>query len=418
MKKLNTKYFTIAVYALAVLAVSIVFLLFCLNFGMITDAIGSFLSAIGSILYAILFAFLLMPVIKRLEPAFEKLFSKKKPHPHLVSGFAIAVSYILALGVAALILIVIVPLLIEDINALSSFLLTQKERLDAFVEANRAQNQMLAELYDSVVDFFLGEGEGGFFSSALGSALASTGALLSAIFSQASNIFLGLIISIYLLASRRFISGIIGKMVVAFLPKKRSTGFVMFFKHLYTDFCAFAFNRLVVTLFFSVLTFLVCSVLGVRLRSVIVLLVLISHMIPVIGPILGTTLAVALVFLLSDVWKGFVFAVIVLTLEVLCANLVLPHLLPSKLRPPFALTAVLVLLCLSLFGVIGAFVAVPLYATIDAELRRVIIRRLGRKKMPVAAQAYEDFDLSEMKAAEDALRAERQEAEDDTEEDE
>ncbi|MBQ9736430.1 MAG: AI-2E family transporter [Clostridia bacterium] len=410
MKKLNTKYFTIAVYALAVLAVSIVFLLFCINLGAITEAFGSFLSAIGSILYAILFAFLLLPAVKRLEPLFDKLFSKKKPHPHLASGFAIGVTYVLALGIAALIVIVIVPLLIDDINALTSFLAVQKDRLDAFVEANRAQNAMLADLYDSVMDFFFGEGEGGFFSSALGSAIASAGTLLSIVFSQASNIFLGLILSIYLLASRRVLSSVIGKLVVAFIPKERTTGFVMFFKRLYTDFCAFAFNRLVVTLFFSVITFLICSLLGVRLRSVVVLLVLLSHLIPVIGPIVGTTLAIILVFLLSAGWKGFVFAAVVLTLEILCTNLVLPHLLPSKLRPPFALTAVLVLLCMSLFGVIGAFVAVPLYATIAAETRRFIIHRLAKKKLPVSAQAYEDFDLNDMKTAEEAVRREAEAA--------
>ena len=77
MKKLNQKYFTIAVYALAVIAFSLVFLLICINLGVITSAVGNFFSAIASILYGILFAFLLFPAVKRLDSLYTKLFAGK-----------------------------------------------------------------------------------------------------------------------------------------------------------------------------------------------------------------------------------------------------------------------------------------------------------------------------------------------------
>jgi predicted PurR-regulated permease PerM len=99
VKKLNSTYFTLAVYALAVIAFSLVFLLLCINFGAISSAVSGFLSGIGSILYGILFAFLLFPAVKRFDSLFEKVFSRKKPHPHLVSGFSIGVTLLIALGV-------------------------------------------------------------------------------------------------------------------------------------------------------------------------------------------------------------------------------------------------------------------------------------------------------------------------------
>ena len=54
---------------------------------------------------------------------------------------------------------------------------------------------------------------------------------------------MGLIIAVYLLASRRAISGILGKLVVAILPERHVNRFVMFFKRLYTDFAAFSFQN-------------------------------------------------------------------------------------------------------------------------------------------------------------------------------
>ena len=56
MKNMNQKYFTIAVYVLAVLAFSILFLLLGLNLGSFFSLIGNILDKLGSIFYGILFA--------------------------------------------------------------------------------------------------------------------------------------------------------------------------------------------------------------------------------------------------------------------------------------------------------------------------------------------------------------------------
>ena len=62
--KLNTKYFTIAVYVLAVLALTILFLLVGLNWGPITLFVGGVLSKISALFYAIAFALILLPFVK------------------------------------------------------------------------------------------------------------------------------------------------------------------------------------------------------------------------------------------------------------------------------------------------------------------------------------------------------------------
>ena len=273
MKKLNSTYFTIAVYALAVIAFSLVFLLLCINFGAITSAVGSFLSAITSILYGVLFAFLLFPAVKRFDSLFEKIFSRKKPHPYLVSGVSIAVTLLLTLGVIAALLIVIIPRLITDAGELYRFILETKARLDAFVAQNAATHPFLYDLYQGLMAFLFGTGAENSLVNLLVSSLTG---ILSFIVGQISGIFMGLIIAIYLLASRRVISGITGKLVVALLPERHVNRFVLFFKRLYTDFASFSFNRLVIAFSFAGAVLLLGLLMKIPLLSVIVLLVLLQ----------------------------------------------------------------------------------------------------------------------------------------------
>lgn len=395
MKKLNSTYFTIAVYALAVTAFSIVFLMLCINFGSITAAIGDFLSAIASILYGILFAFLLFPAVKRFDSLFEKVFSRKKPHPYLVSGISIGVTLVLALGLIVALLIVIIPRLITDAGALYSFVMDTKAQLDEFVAANAVAHPFLTDLYEGLAALLFGADAE---SSLIHSLIGSLTDILSAALGQISSIFMGLFIAVYLLASRRVISGITGKLVVAIVPEKHANRFVLFFKRLYTDFASFSFNRLVIAFFFAGAVLLIGLLLQVPLLSVVVLLVLLSQLIPVIGPIVGMTASILLFVILKSPWWGLLYAAIILALEFFSTNVWLPQMLPKKLRPSYGVTAVMVLLSLSLFGVIGAFVAIPIYATLNIEVRRFLIHRLAKKNLPISSEAYQGFTAARYEA--------------------
>lgn len=390
MKHLNQKYFTIAVYALAVVAFSLLFLVFCVNFGLITSVIASFFSAIGAILYAILFSFLLLPAVKRFDIHFEKLLCKKKKHPYLVSGLSIGLTLFLALAALAVLILGIFPHVLGDAEQLYDSVVGAKAAMDSFVAENTAAFPILGDLYRALISLFEPAGEG----SILSALLSSMGGVIGSVVGQVSNIFLGLIIAIYFLASRSVISGIVGKLVAAFVPDKHIKGFVLFFKRLYTDFASFTFNRFVCALFFSASVLLLTLALRIPLLSVIVILSLIAHLIPVIGPILGNTASIILVLILKpNVW-GILFGVALLSLEFFTTHILLPHMLPKKLRPSYALTALAVLVGFAMLGVIGAFLAVPLYATLSIEVRRFICHRLNKKNLPTNRDAYHTFDAS------------------------
>jgi len=391
MKQVNQKYFTIAVYTFLVLAFSILFLIVCVNFNLITSAVGSFFSAIGAILYAILFSLLLLPAVRRLEGGFSRILCRKAPHPYLVSGLAIGTAFLLAFASILILLLGIVPHLVGDAEQLYSAAVDIQASIDSFVENNKASLPFLGELYHAFIEILT---TGGDAASPIFSPLGALGTAAS----QLSNIFLGLIIAVYFLASRRMISGIVGKIIVAILPRRHALGVVRFFKRLYTDFSSFASNRLICAFFLSILMLVLCLLLDIPLLSILVIVALVSHLIPVIGPILGDTASIVFVLILKPWYIGLIFTLVLLSFEIFAVHIFLPRTLPKKLHPPYALTALAVLIGFFFLGIIGAFVAVPVYATLNMELRRFLFHRLHKKGLPSNAEAYRSFNAEAYEA--------------------
>ena len=400
MKKINEKYFTVGVYSLGVVAVSVLFLLFCLNFGKVFSFLGSTVSALSSVFYGILLSFLLLPLVKRFETAYQKLFCKKKPRPFLVTVFSLLTSYLIALIIVGVTVGFIIPALIRNVKDFTVYISDAWANFGAWAEKQQGTLPFLFEYYQKFSSLLAGEiAPDGmdlpFINLSADSILNVIKTISLGVVDQAANIFMGLILSIYLLGARRVISGICGKLVVAFVPKKSVVPFVIFFKRLYTDFCTFASSRVLVVFFFSAVVFLFCWLLNIPMFSVLVVILLLAHLIPAIGPIVGDLVAVALAFLLNPV-KGLFFLLFLIGIEVVASKVVFPLATPKKLRPSFGLTAVLVLVAGHFFGVIGAFCAVPVFATLNVEFRELLAHRLAKKGMPIATEVYEKTTLEEL----------------------
>lgn len=439
MKKHNEKYFTIAVYALGVILFSLVLLLLCMNFGLVTDMTRSFLSGISSLLYGILIALFLLPAVKRFDSLFTRWFCRKKQHPYLVTGLSIGTTFFIAFLLLAALFGGIIPHLVEDMTSLYGKIGEARSAFEKFIGSLTAKHPFLQGIYDAISNMLnpvvedptaggeiTAPGQEGkplfdvLLDWAKNKLMPALGGVVKTTFDQVSNVFLGLIISIYLLASRRVISAVTGKLVYAIIPEKRVVPVVLFFKRLYTDFASYSFNRFISAILFASATLLVCIVMRVPYLSFIVLLVLIGHLFPVVGTLLSDVIAVIAVFIAftnRPLILGFIFLGFVIGFEIFINQVIMPHMLPKKLRPSYAVTAFCVLLGFVLLGPFGAFIAVPVYATLNIEIRSMLVHRLKKKNLPISTAAYETFTSADYAAAQEAARAAaRDEAEDENDE--
>ncbi len=424
--KLNTKYFTIAVYALAVLAFTVVFLLLGLHLGEFTSFVGSLAGKIGSVFYAITFALVLLPFVKLAERLYTKIFCRKKEHPFLVSFFSILTVYLLLLGLIFVSVWFFIPAISKNFTELYGSIaalftdLSQHwdeffPNLEAWISSFDENNaKLITDLIASISTYI----QDNFINTQNAGALASTLiAFASTVVSHLADIFLGLIISIYLLASRRFISGICGKLVVAVFPEKFALKFVIFFKRLYTDFCAFASARISISFAVSTTVFVLSWIFGIPMFSVIALILFFFQFFPAIGTVFGVAIASLIVLLLAPV-KALVFIPALIIVEVLASRLFTPLFLQKKLRPSYGLSTVLVIVGAALFNLLGAFLAVPVYATLNVEIRSYLAHRLAKKHLPISNEIYAEHDLADVvKIAEETRARHESEKSDDTDDD-
>lgn len=105
----NKKYFTVSVYALAVISISIVVYGIVNNFGKFQDGIGAVLRVLSPVFYGFVIAYLLNPVLKWMERwLFPKLLRSKlgaKGRRYL----GILITYILFLSFLSLLSSIIIP---------------------------------------------------------------------------------------------------------------------------------------------------------------------------------------------------------------------------------------------------------------------------------------------------------------------
>lgn len=403
-KKINDRYFTIAVYALIVAVVSAAFGLVFLNLPAIFGFAVNTLVKLSAVFYAVLFALILLPTVRWLEGLFEKLFARRRVRPALITGCSLVVAYLLALILILITFGSIIPVLLRQLTQFADNFGNLLTALYTYVDNHFQSSELLHSLLISLLDHLFAGVE---LLSGMTPTLANqVFNILSAIASEVSSIFMGAILSIYLLACRQMLSGLGGKIVVALLPARSAVHLVVFFKRLYSDFCSFAGARIFSAFCFTAAVFVLSWVMNIPLFSIIALILLFSHLFPVAGPLIGDAIAVIMVLLLrTDM--AFFFLLILIGLEIAGSKLLLPIMTPKKLRPAYGLAAALVLIGYAVGGFIGAFVALPLYTTLNVEFHNFLIRRLNKKDLPVSTEAYYDTDLSTLAAQEIAAKATR-----------
>ena len=111
-------------------------------------------------------------------------------------------------------------------------------------------------------------------------------------------------------------------------------------------------------------TFVTMKLLGLPYAAALSLFVGITDLIPNIGATLGT-IPVVIVGLLEEPWKGLVAGVVLILYQQLENNLITPKVFKETVEIHPFLSVVTVIVFTSLFGIVGALIAVPVTKAIE-----------------------------------------------------
>lgn len=323
------------------------------SIGTIFGFLGDLLSILSPVLWAFALAFVLHPACKKLERLYRRI-PKIASHTR---GFSVATVYIIAISLLCGFFAVVLPILFQSISDFIMYLPTLIVKIKDFLYSVNIGEYSLKPLLDTVtiedimtrlnltdVDVYINKFAG--------------------VSKSIVNIFLTVIISIYILLDRAGFLATIRKFLSVALPKKARDIFSKYAESTFRIMYTYINCQLLDMCIVACISFAALVILGVPYAPILAIFIGIANLVPYFGAIVACTLSALLTAFTVSFPKGIVVAIILLVLQQIDANIIQPKLVKTTLKVKPFWVLVGVLLGGELFGILGIILAVPTMALI------------------------------------------------------
>ena len=128
----NNKYYTIALYTIAVVTVCSLIIRVIMNWESTSSTISHALKVLYPFLFGLLIAYFLNPLSKVLDNFLNRFF--KDRHPGICKGFSILLSYVIVLGLIITVLFYIIPQIVDSLTQITSFVNSAQSGYKQFMD--------------------------------------------------------------------------------------------------------------------------------------------------------------------------------------------------------------------------------------------------------------------------------------------
>lgn len=389
------KRYAFLLFLLVIAVVLAVYIIF--NGGDIASAVGSFLAILQPIVFGFVFAYLLNPSVKFYErfiftPMTAGMKNRDKAKG-LSRGLSILLSMIVFIALIVILLNLVIPELYNSVVTMVTYVPGQLSKVTAWFHEFLSSGDTLSTYLQMGIDNFSSQFQSWLQTELLGTmntTVSSVTVGLLEIVKTFFNLIVGLILSIYVLASKESFTGQAKKMFFSLMKVERANLVLKTLRKSNEIFISFVTGKLMESLIIGVLCFIGCTILQMPYIMLISVIIAVTYLIPFFGPYIGAIPSIMLVFL-ADPVKGITFTIFILLLEQVQCNVIGPKILGDStgLSPFWVVFAILV--GGGLFGFVGLLIGVPVFAVIYYIIGQVINYRLKKKKLPTTSESYVDL---------------------------
>lgn len=360
----------------SIAAIAILLYFLFSNFFTITSWLSSMFHLISPFIFGFAIAFLLNKPMMIIEAKLLKKTPLKANHKRSLAAVLAVILGILAVG---LFLALLIPQLIDSIFSLMQNAPQYIEDFQVFI------NQMIVryELDVNQITALFGEFDifnklTTFFSDALPKMVTYSYQLTSGVF----NIFLSIMAALYILIDKEQLVRHVKVANYALFPKQVADYFVRLQRDANDVFNNFIIGKAIDSLIIGVLCYIGLTVLNLPYALLLSVIVGITNMIPVFGPFIGAVPGIFILLLIKPI-EAVYFALFILVLQQFDGNILGPLILGDRLGLPSIWILFAVCVGGGLFGVVGMFIGVPVFAIIYAAVRELVYFRLKKKNMQI-----------------------------------
>lgn len=390
--------------AFLVIVAALLFYFALLRFTSIRDAFQQVLKVLTPIIYGFVIAFLLNPIVKRVErvikPWLEKHLKKEGSAQRTARGIGIFVALVLALAAVIALFNMLIPELYRSISDLIMALPAQVSEWGDSINAMLEQNQNL----DKMVKTVLLEGSNAIeewaktdlIEWAQTDLLKQADVLLTSVtvgvisvINVVMDLLIGIIVSVYVLFSKEKFANQSKKVVYALTSSRRANIIIHIARKANEIFSGFIIGKIIDSAIIGVLCFIGLSILNMPYTLLVSVIVGVTNVIPFFGPYIGA-IPSAILILLVDPIKGIYFIIFILVLQQLDGNVIGPKILGNSTGLSSFWVIFSILVAGGLFGVVGMIMGVPTFALIYYVAKMFINQKLEQKNLPTSTDSYKE----------------------------
>ena len=346
------------------------------NFSHVTNWIVNLLMTLMPFLVGILIAYLLYMPCKSIETLYKKSKPKKFINKH-ARILSITTVYIMAAIIIIILINVILPTVIQSFTDLivniPDYYNTAIEKINELPEDNILRSERVTSIINNLLNFewtsFINLDR---IQTYIKSAMSAVKGILDA--------FISIVVSIYILSQRKDIIEFLSKLTYTIFKKEAADKIKRYFRNGNEIFFKYLISQIADAIIVGILVSITMIILNVKYAVLLGFMIGLFNLIPYFGAIIAVAIAILITILTGGIGKAVVMGIVVIILQQIDANIINPKIVGSSLK----ISQIVVLLAVTVggayFGVLGMFLAVPMFTVFKVILEDFVNDKLKKRQ--------------------------------------
>ena len=354
---------------LLLISFTIGLVLVVVHFETILGGIGVFLRLLTPLFIGIIIAF----VLNRPYEWLNRLYRERcRLKPRTAQILAVVTVYLLAFGAIVLLICMVVPELIRNLQlfaeSVDQYLLETQAALNGFMETFGFRPVDFSSLIDTVSQYL------GTLSSVIDEMIPQIIEVTGGFISGIVNAFISIILSVYLLSGKDRLLMQLRRTLKAYLPGRTHAFLGRLYRIVAQVFGDYVAGQCKEAVILGVLCFIGMTVLRLDYAALISTVIAVTALIPMLGAYIGGAVGVILLLFISPV-KALIFLVFLIVLQQVEGNVIYPKVVGRKIGLPGLWVLLGITVGSGLFGIWGMLLAVPVTSVFYQLLKKDVKRR-------------------------------------------
>lgn len=291
------------------------------------------------------------------------------------------ITFILVLGVIAIVMFVVVPELITTgeslYKSIPGFMRDVQMTFDELMEKYPFVAEHLNEFefdWTSITNALVN-----FIKNDLLTTLNSTVQIAKNIMGTLLDLLIAVFFSVYVLMQKEKLARQSKAVLSAFFKQSTTRTVVRIARLADATFSSFFSGQCIEAVIMGTLFVITMSIFGFPYAVMVGVLIAFTALIPVFGPLIGCVIS-ALLILISSPVQAFWFVIMFFILQLVEENLIYPHVVGNAVGLPPMWVLAAVSLGGSMFGIGGMLFFIPLVSVLYTLFREIIYKRIKKKR--------------------------------------